>query len=411
VTAPRGRLVGALSSGPFRAAVTGHVLSATARSLPVVALTAYTYDRTRSAGWVAAAAAVRLVPSIVFPAFAGVLGDRHDRRRVLVTGNVAAGAAAGFVALLAMGGAPVFAVLAASFVVASTVTAGYPAMVASTPQLVEPGQLVAAGTVVSTVESAAFMVGPGLGGLLLALSSPATVLAADALLFLAAAVVTALTPRWDGGRREAIGSSPLPRQLREGWDACTAAEARPVVTVLLGTELLYGCTVVLLVLVASGSERAGLFNAFFAAGALAAVMLAGPMARGSRPEAVLVASTLVSGLPIVVLAVTGSLPVAFVLLAAAGLASTVVEVQAKTLLQQAVGADVTARVFGLLAGVAGAAILAGSVSTPLLVAAVGPTPALLVVGAVLPALALAPLARRARTEAAPHGSPGRCLSR
>jgi ENTS family enterobactin (siderophore) exporter len=397
-------LSGALSSGPFRTAVTGHILSATARSLPVVALTVYTYDRTGSAGWVAAAAAVRLLPPILFPALAGVLGDRHDRRSVLVAGNVGAAAAAGVVALLAAVGAPVTAVLVGSFVVASIATVGYPAMVASTPQLVPPGRFVAAATVVSTVESAAFMVGPGLGGLGLVVSSPASVLAVDALLFLAAAAVTARTPPWDRGRREATAPSPLRRQLRQGWDGCASAEARSVVVVLLATELLYGCTIVLLVLVAAGPGTAGLLNAFFAAGAFSAVLVAGPMARGNRPAAVLATSTLASGLPLVVLAVTGSLPVAFVLLAGAGVASTVVEVQAKTLLQQVVGVDVMARVFGLLAGAGAAAILAGSVLTPVLVAAVGPASALVVVGAVLPGAALAPLARRGVAMRMPRAS-------
>ena len=70
-----------------------------------------------------------------------------------------------------------------------------------------------------------------------------------------------------------------------------------------------------------------------------------------------------------------------------------VEVQAKTLLQRAVGHDVMARVFGLLDGGASVSILAGSVLTPALLAAVGVTSSVVAVGAVLPVVAVLPLLR------------------
>lgn len=385
-----GAVRASLASRPFRLVATSHALSATAQSLPVVALAVYVYQRTHSAGWVALAAAARLLPPVLFSPLGGLIGDRHDRRRVLLACNASAAVATGLLALLAAGGAPVAAVLALSFIAASITTADYPAVVASTPSLVGAGHLVAANTVVSTVESAAFMIGPGVGGLLLALYSPAAVFAVAALFFLAAAVTVGRTVPWDGAARS---TGPVRRDLTEGLGACAASDARPLVTVLLGTELLYGCTIVLLVLVADGSGRAGLLHAAFAGGVLAAILLADPLSRSSRPRAVLTTSTLASGLPIAALAVLRSPLVAYVLLAAAGLASTLVEVHAKALLQQVVGDDVMARVFGMLDGAACVAILAGSVVTPALVDTIGLAETLGVVGIALPALTLLPLTR------------------
>jgi MFS family permease len=389
-----GALRTVLGVRPFRLAATAHALAATAQSLPVVALAVYVYQRTHSPTWVAAATAVRLAPRILFSALGGVVGDGHDRRQVLLAGNLAAAAATGLLALLAGLGAPVPAVVAVAFAAAATTTAAYPAMVASLPRLAGPGQLVAANTVVSTVESAAFIAGPGLGGLVLALFSPTAVFAVAALGFVAAAAAVARTPPWAGPARLSPAELPLRRRLLEGVEVCASEEARALVVVLLATELLYGCTVVLLVLVGDGGGRAGLLNAALAAGALAAVATADPLARGRRPGGVLVVSTLASGLPLVALAATSAPLVTYGLLVGCGLASTVVEVQAKTLLQLVAPDDVMARLFGLLDGLASLAMLAGSALVPVLVARVGLTATLVVVGVELPILALLPLARR-----------------
>lgn len=384
---------GCLSSRRFRSAASAHALSATAQSLTVVAMAVYVYDRTHSAGWMGLAAAVRLLPPVLFSPLGGLMGDRHDRRRVLIACNSAAAVAALVLAGMIAAGAPVAGVLAMAFVIAAVTTADYPAMVASTPWLVEPGQLVAANTVVSTVESAAFMVGPGLGGILLAFFAPSAAFAAQAVLFLAAAVTIVRTAPWDRRARRTAVDAPLRDGLGEGLAACAGAEARRLLLVLLATELLYGCTIVLLVLVTDGAGHAGLLTAAFAGGAVAAVLVVGPLVGARRAGPILIGSALASGLPIAMLAFTRSTFPAYALLAVAGVASTVVEVQAKTLLQRAVGHDVMARVFGLLDGGASVAILAGSVLTPVLVAAVGVTSSVVAVGAVLPVVAVLPLLR------------------
>ena len=47
-------LRGALSQRAFRRLAASHALAAVGQSLPTVALVVYVYDRTHSAGWVAA---------------------------------------------------------------------------------------------------------------------------------------------------------------------------------------------------------------------------------------------------------------------------------------------------------------------------------------------------------------------
>ena len=53
-----------------------------------VALLAFVYERTHSAGWLAATTAARVVPIVVLGPLGGVIADRFDRRRVMVASDV-----------------------------------------------------------------------------------------------------------------------------------------------------------------------------------------------------------------------------------------------------------------------------------------------------------------------------------
>jgi MFS family permease len=46
------------------------------------------WEQTQSAGWVAVASVVRLVVSVLFGTFGGLVADRHDRRRVMLIADL-----------------------------------------------------------------------------------------------------------------------------------------------------------------------------------------------------------------------------------------------------------------------------------------------------------------------------------
>jgi hypothetical protein len=80
--------------------------------------------------------------------------------------------------------------------------------------------------------------------------------------------------------------------------------------------------------------------------------------------------------------------VAFFLLAVVGAANSVEDVAAFTLLQRIVPNDVLTRVLGVLWGLAMGAVALGSISAPALVSAIGPRPAFVAAGVILPLLTL-----------------------
>ena len=72
----------------YRILLVGSTISQSGDWLYNVALAVYVFDRTGSAGWVAAATVLRLVPYIVLAPLGGVVADRFDRRRVMICSDL-----------------------------------------------------------------------------------------------------------------------------------------------------------------------------------------------------------------------------------------------------------------------------------------------------------------------------------
>src|SRR5919197_4646872 len=110
------------------------------------------------------------------------------------------------------------------------------------------------------------------------------------------------------------------------------------------------------------------------------------------------------GLPIALVAPKPYLVVALGLLAVVGAANSIEDVAGLTLLQRVVPDEVLTRLLGALWGLAMGGVALGSIVAPAAVNGIGPRPSLIVVGAILPLLALTAWRRLVdidRTVAAP----------
>jgi MFS family permease len=72
---------------PLRFLLASYVLVGSVDWVLAVALTTVVFDRTGSAGWVAATVALRFLPSVVLAPLSGVLADRFDRRYLLAASS------------------------------------------------------------------------------------------------------------------------------------------------------------------------------------------------------------------------------------------------------------------------------------------------------------------------------------
>lgn len=133
-----------------------------------------------------------LVPLIVFGLFGGSLSDRLDRRLMVLATEGAALVCAAALLTNALVPNPSIAVL---YVVAMVFAAidglQRPSLDAIFPSVVPHDRLSAASAVSSTSSTAAFLIGPAIGGLLLSSIGPAAVYSIDALTYIVSLILLA----------------------------------------------------------------------------------------------------------------------------------------------------------------------------------------------------------------------------
>ena len=156
-----------------------------------VALAVYVYDQTHSAAWVGAVTLGRFLPSVLFGTYGGVLAERFERTRLMVTLDVTSTVLMGGLTVLAAFHGAVLAAIAIGAANGVITMAYQPAVAALTPELVPEDELAAANTLNNTVGNLAIVAGPAISAALLAAGSPTFAFAANAVSFLCSAAVVA----------------------------------------------------------------------------------------------------------------------------------------------------------------------------------------------------------------------------
>jgi MFS family permease len=387
-------LAGVVRNGNLRRSELAWGAAITAEWAHFVALGVFAYD---AGGTVAVGIAglVRLLPAALVAPFAASLGDRFRRERFLVAVAVVGSAAlAGSAAAYYAGKNEVLVFVLAAFVgLASTLVR--PALQALLPSLARtPQELIAANSATSTVEGLGTLVGPLGAGVLVSLADVGVVFAVGSIAFAAAAVLFARV-RVEG-RVHAAPASAVRGALRSALSGFETAlrERRPrlVIGLVFAQAFVRGCLNVLIVVTVfevldADPGAVGYLTAALGVGGLIGAF--GSLAVVRHRLAVPFGLALVFwGLPIALVAPRPDLALTLVLLAIVGAANSVEDVALFTLIQRIVPDDVLTRVLAVVWAAAMGAVALGSVAAPALVEAVGPRRALVVVGAILPLLAL-----------------------
>jgi MFS family permease len=387
-----------LASPPLRRlqlAWVGSILGAWAY---LVALGVYAYDQ-GGATAVGLVGLIRLIPAAVAAPFTSSLADRFPRVGVMVTSDlvrcVLMLAAAATIAL--DGPALAVYVIVATSTVATTVFR--PAQSALLPSLVRsPAELTAANVASSTLESVGTFLGPALGGLLLAVTSPEVVFAANAGTFLWSAVLVVGLRRLEPRREPAATHADEDAQAGDGVLAgITTIAGEPTLRTLVGlyaAQTLVAGALNVLVVVTSfelldlDEAGVGLLYAAVGVGGLVGGFVALLLSSSGRLARDFAIGLALFGLP---LALIGGLPVSVVAVAALavlGIGNSIVDVNALTIMQRAVPDAVLGRALGALEGLLLATLGLGAILAPVLIDAVGPEAALVITGVLLPVLAL-----------------------
>jgi len=360
----------------------------------VVALMVYAYRQGGPAA-VGLVGLIRWFPAAIAAPFGGMLGDRFSRLRVMVLSDLVRAAAMAAAAVAIFLDSPAAIVYLLAVLVTLVSQAFQPAESALLPTLAEsPEELAAANVASSTIESAGYFVGPALGGVLLAVSNVETVFAATAAAFLWSAAMVALIR---------LGApEPTAEAVRGSWQHEALAgfrtiwhdsRLRLIIGLFAAQTLVYGAFVVLTAVAAIrlldlGSPGIGYLNSALGVGGLIGGIVAVVLVGARRLALTFGLSLILWGAPILLVGLWAETVPAFVLIALAGLGLTLVDVAGFTLLQRAVPEEVLARVFGVLHSAFYATGGIGAILAPALVDWLGIRGALIVTGAVLPAVTL-----------------------
>lgn len=337
----------------YRLFFAGQVVSVTGTWMQNIALAWLVLRLTGSPVAVGILALCQFLPFTIFGLFAGVLVDRLDARRtVMATQAVSMAFAAALAVLTFAGAVTTWQVYAFAALRGLVLVLDNPARQALTFQMVGRSELPNAVALNSSLFNAARIVGPALGGVVVAAGGAATCFALNAVSFLAVlGVLTRMRadqlvplerdgarPTMLGGTREALA-----------YVRRTPAAAVVLATVCAVSLFSFNFNVLLPVLakqtLAAGPEVFGAVSASFGAGALVGALLSASLGRASRK--VFLAATGGFGLAQLLLAPQTSLAAASLLLLAAGLFFTLWTSNANSALQLAAPDRLRGRVIGL----------------------------------------------------------------
>ena len=361
----------------------------------VIALGVYAYDQGGAAA-VGLIGVLRLIPAAIAAPFLATLADRMRRELVMIGSDVlrAVLMVAAGLAIAADGPAIVVYALVVVATVAGTVFR--PAQAALLPTLVrDPRELSAANVVASTVESVGSFAGPALGGLLLAVSNVETVFFVNAASFVWSALLVLGVHAAKPERPVAEEETERESFLREVSAGMTSIVGEPRLRLLSGLytaqTLVAGAGSVFTVAIALdlldlGNAGVGWLSAASGLGGLAGGLVALGLAMRGRLGADFALGLVLNGLPFAIGAAFPSTPVALAALLVVGIGNSVVDVSAITLLQRAVPDAVLGRVLGAIESLLLAGLGIGALVAPLLISVGSLRIALLVIGALLPAL-------------------------
>jgi MFS family permease len=221
------RRAGVLAVRDFRRFYAGYVTSLLGSSMSTVAIAWAVLESGASATGLGYVFAAAVVPQVLLMAVAGAVADRLGRRRVMLGADALRCAAQASLAGAVFAGRPalwVFVLLA--WLVGTGEAFFTPALDALTVEIAPRDQLGNANALFGLATSATRIAGPALGGLLVALTGPGAVVAADAASYavsvFALSLLTMPGSTAGGAARRTAGGTlagrrALWRDMAEGW--------------------------------------------------------------------------------------------------------------------------------------------------------------------------------------------------
>jgi MFS family permease len=392
---------GLLRNGPLVRLLAGEFVSSIGDWLYLVALLVLVYQASSDPVLLGIVGAARVLPYVLLSIPAGIVADRFDRRLILLVTDLARGAIMLALAALQASHGPLAAIIGLAILGTCFATFFGPTIGSYLPSLVtDETELGPANSAWSSLDNLAFVVGPAIAGILIAISGLTAAFLLDAASFGVIAIVLWRLPSTAGASPgEASGTEARaadgPAQPAESvWKALPLRPLAGLALIDVVAGLAFGGIGILTVVLATrqlgaGEDGTGYLNAAIGVGGLLGAVGSGLVVVRSRLSVPLIAGAVVFALGLAGLGWSSTLAVGFVMLAIASAGSLLVEVVSTTLLQRLVPPGVRGRAIGSIQTVGTLAYAAGAFALPILAERIGVgvvltgAAALIVVGVVL----------------------------
>jgi len=315
----------------------GQVVNGIGNQITRIALPYQVYVLTGSTLAIAALTLFQLIPILLFALGAGSLADSFDRRRLLMLTQLGLAACSLVLVVLALqGDPPIAALFAVAFLAAGLSAVDQPARASAIPRLVPPERLPSAIALNQLNYQMASIVGPAIGGILIATIGLAGAYAVDLVSFIASlAALVAIQPL------PPLGAVTRPglEAIREGLRFTRRKRAILGSFVIDLNAMIFGMPTSLFPVLAldvfqTGPAGFGLMAAAPAAGAFVGALFSGWVNAVQRTGRAILIAVAAWGLAITAFGlVTVSFPLALLCLAVAGAADVYSAVFRSSLVQ------------------------------------------------------------------------------
>lgn len=334
------------------------------------ALLGYVYSLTHSAGWVGAATIGRLLPFVLLGPVGGAIADRYARRTVLLAGDVLSLVLMLGLAAVVAGNPPMSLVITVAALASAAGCAERPAALALLPRVVGETRLGPANALLHTAQDLGVVIGPALGAILLAVSSPWVAFLANGATFAVSALLISTMRPDVAPRNERTGAAT---QLAGGLRLLRATPfAAWLIAAVAMVEFTYGAQTVQLVIYAQhsldlGSDGYGILLAAAGAGGVLSAFVSGRLTTSRRVSLIVVVTGVLACGTQLAYAGTTALPLALAVAIIGTAGAVSCEVVGETVLARVAPREALGRVVGMFDAASVAAIIAGAILAPALV--------------------------------------------
>ena len=387
-----------LRNRPLSTLLAGEFVSGIGDWLYIVAILVVIYRESGDAAVLGAFGAARVLPYILLSIPAGLVVDRVDRRLVLLVSDVGRGLCMLGMAVTVATDGPVWVIVALAILAACGSTFFYPAIGAYLPSLArDERELGPANSAWASLDNLGFIIGPALGGLLLATGGVTFAFLINAATFAVISVVLWRLPpsiprREAPAARPASPAAPETAETAPGEAAASIREpaatldrepspvpvesvVRPMSGILL-VRFVDGfinggiaiATVILAVeILRAGEAATGFLNAAIGVGGLLGALVSGVLVLRRSLGPPLLVGAVALGLGAVVVGFSSTLALAMVGIAIVSIGVVLLDVVTTTLLQRVTTDAVRGRATGVLVTASSLAEAIGSLVLPVLI--------------------------------------------